>query len=75
VGEHRFDDRTQRRLELGRIARSDELQKGLGLRNISERLRQIYNNDAGFDLARQDGRGLRITIDLPKSPTGVMERP
>jgi len=52
-----------------------ESSKGLGLRNISERLRQIYNNDAGFDLARQDGRGLRITIDLPKSPTGVMERP
>src|SRR6185295_13868929 len=57
VGEHRFDGRTQRRLELGRIARSDELQKGLGLRKRAP-LRLVLR-DPPDQASRTDERVVR----------------
>jgi len=48
---------------------SADQSSGLGLRNTSERLRQVYGTQARLDLARADGRGLRVSIAIPIAAT------
>lgn len=51
---------------------SFEHSTGLGLRNTRERLRQVYGDDARFDLMRRDGCGLRVAIEVPLQAGAVL---
>jgi two-component system LytT family sensor kinase len=43
---------------------------GIGLRNVSERLRVIYGDQAGLDLTSEPGRGTVARIEIPGLSTG-----
>jgi two-component system LytT family sensor kinase len=43
---------------------------GIGLRNVSERLRVIYGDQAGFELTSDPGRGTVARIEIPDLVTG-----
>ncbi len=45
--------------------------RGVGLRNIKERLEVLYNKDYKFELSNSDGGGLRTIIRIPYHLTGV----
>lgn len=48
--------------ELGRI-----LNKGIGVSNVKERLKVLYNQDYRMLIDSQEGRGTRIAIELPET--------
>ncbi|HEX2616724.1 MAG TPA: histidine kinase [Flavobacteriales bacterium] len=41
---------------------------GIGLRNVRDRLRLLYGDDAQFDLASPGGRGFQVTLAFPFEP-------
>ncbi len=41
---------------------------GVGLKNIRERLRQVYGDDFSFELTRARPQGLRVMIGVPYEP-------
>jgi sensor histidine kinase YesM len=43
----------------------DENGSGIGLRNVSERLRVIYGDHAGLELTSEPGRGTVARIEIP----------
>jgi signal transduction histidine kinase len=49
---------------------------GIGLRNVKERLKLLYNGQAHMDLASPGGRGFQVRITLPYEgePTPIDER-
>lgn len=48
----------------------DELEEGVGLRNVRERLRQLYGDEAGLSLSDAEGGGLAAEIVLPYHTRG-----
>ena len=38
---------------------------GIGLRNVRDRLKLLYGDDARMDLASPEGRGFRVTLSFP----------
>lgn len=44
---------------------------GVGLSNTRARLRHLYGDDHTFELASRDGRGLRVTIEIPLRVAGA----
>ncbi|MFJ4948147.1 sensor histidine kinase [Streptomyces sp. NPDC088760] len=48
---------------------------GIGLRNVDERLRQVYGDDHGLVIETGVGAGMKITIRVPKYRTGVHSTP
>jgi sensor histidine kinase YesM len=42
-----------------------KFKEGVGLRNVRQRLEQIYGADHSFVFDSQPGRGARVTIDIP----------
>ena len=48
---------------------------GVGLRNVDERLRQVYGHDHGLVIETGVGAGMKITIRVPKYRTGVHSDP
>jgi LytS/YehU family sensor histidine kinase len=51
---------------------SAEQSTGLGLRNTGERLRQAYGDAARFDLGCGEGKGLKVSIEVPvRAPVEV----
>ncbi|MBY8840906.1 sensor histidine kinase [Streptomyces sp. SP2-10] len=48
---------------------------GIGLRNVDERLRQVYGDDHGLVIETGVGAGMKITIRVPKYRTGVHSGP
>lgn len=43
---------------------------GLGLSNIAERLNTLYHEEAGIRLEAREGGGSRVTVTIPRSPSG-----
>jgi two-component system LytT family sensor kinase len=61
---------------LRRILRGeDSPATGIGLRNVDERLRQVYGDDHGMVIETGVGAGMKITIRIPKYRTGVHSGP
>ncbi|KRV47926.1 histidine kinase [Wenjunlia vitaminophila] len=48
---------------------------GIGLRNVDERLRQVYGDDYGLVLETAVGAGMKITARFPKYRPGVHPSP
>ncbi|MET8564357.1 histidine kinase [Streptomyces flaveolus] len=48
---------------------------GIGLRNVDERLRQVYGDDHGLVIETGVGAGMKITIRIPKYRPGVHSTP
>ncbi|MEU2062807.1 histidine kinase [Streptomyces sp. NPDC013455] len=48
---------------------------GIGLRNVDERLRQVYGDDHGLVIETGVGAGMKITIRVPKYRAGVRSTP
>ncbi|GGW10390.1 signal transduction histidine kinase [Streptomyces capoamus] len=48
---------------------------GVGLRNVDERLRQVYGDDHGLVIETGVGAGTRVTIRIPKYRPGVHSAP
>nr|WP_079161248.1 histidine kinase [Streptomyces fodineus] len=48
---------------------------GIGLRNVDERLRQVYGEEHGLVIETGVGAGTKITIRVPKYRTGVHSGP
>lgn len=47
--------------------------QGIGLRNATERLRQLYGNDHRFQLREAPGGGARVDVEIPyRRATGVI---
>jgi hypothetical protein len=50
----------------GSPPRSDpKFKEGVGLRNVRQRLEQLYGADHSFEFTSAPGRGARVTIDVP----------
>jgi hypothetical protein len=50
----------------GSPPRSDpKFKEGIGLRNVRQRLEQLYGADQSFVFDSEPGRGARVTIDIP----------
>ncbi|KOV62034.1 histidine kinase [Streptomyces sp. MMG1121] len=48
---------------------------GIGLRNVDERLRQVYGDEHGLVIETAAGAGMKITTRIPKYRTGVHSAP
>ncbi|MFI9245094.1 sensor histidine kinase [Streptomyces sp. NPDC053086] len=48
---------------------------GIGLRNVDERLRQVYGDDHGLVIETGVGAGMKVTIRVPKYRAGVHSEP
>ncbi|MFE5300727.1 sensor histidine kinase [Streptomyces sp. NPDC056632] len=48
---------------------------GIGLRNVDERLRQVYGDDHGLVVETGVGAGMKITMRIPKYRAGVHPTP
>ena len=44
---------------------------GIGLRNVDDRLRQVYGDDHGLVVETAVGAGMKVTVRLPKYQPGV----
>ncbi|MEV7419638.1 histidine kinase [Streptomyces sp. NPDC089919] len=44
---------------------------GIGLRNVDERLRQVYGDDYGLVMETGVGAGMKVTVRVPKYRAGV----
>ncbi|MEU6591114.1 histidine kinase [Streptomyces sp. NPDC046881] len=61
---------------LRRILRGgDGPSAGIGLRNVDERLRQVYGDDHGLVIETGVAAGMKITLRIPKYRTGVHSTP
>ncbi|WP_030346934.1 sensor histidine kinase [Streptomyces sp. NRRL S-1022] len=61
---------------LRRILRGEDgPSTGIGLRNVDERLRQVYGDDHGLVIETGVAAGMKITIRIPKYRTGVHSTP
>ncbi|MGV4987346.1 sensor histidine kinase [Streptomyces sp. NRAIS4] len=61
---------------LRRILRGeDSPSTGIGLRNVDERLRQVYGDEHGLVIETGVGAGMKITIRIPKYRPGVHSGP
>ncbi|MBL1085885.1 histidine kinase [Streptomyces actinomycinicus] len=61
---------------LRRILRgADGSPAGTGLRNVDERLRQVYGDDHGLVIETGVGAGMKITMRIPKYRPGVRSAP
>ena len=50
----------------GSPPRSDpRFKEGVGLRNVRQRLEQLYGPDHSFEFSSAPGRGARVTIEVP----------
>ena len=47
------------------------LSKGIGVSNVKERLKVLYNQDYRMLIDSQPGRGTRIEIELPEMQGGL----
>ncbi|HSA57135.1 MAG TPA: histidine kinase [Gemmatimonadaceae bacterium] len=68
VAARRVGDRLLLRVQddgVGLAPLSDSARRGIGLRNASERLRQLHGGDHRFELAEAPGGGVRVEIDIP----------
>lgn len=54
---------------------TDPRGSGIGLRNVSERLRVIYGDAAGLELTSEPGRGTVARIEIPDAPAVGGPRP
>lgn len=43
----------------------DAPREGVGLRNTRARLRQLYGDEAGFEIGNRDGGGVRASVEIP----------
>ncbi|WP_225825703.1 sensor histidine kinase [Streptomyces naphthomycinicus] len=48
---------------------------GIGLRNVDERMRQVYGDDHGLVIETGVGAGMKITVRVPKYRPGVRSAP
>jgi two-component system, LytTR family, sensor kinase len=48
------------------------LEDGIGVSNVSERLKVIFGNDHRMSIESQPGQGTRIEIDIPELQTGLV---
>jgi two-component system LytT family sensor kinase len=48
--------------------------KGIGVTNVKERLKVLYNQDYRMLIDSQPGRGTRIQIEVPESQTGAQTK-
>jgi two-component system LytT family sensor kinase len=44
---------------------------GIGLRNVDERLRQVYGDEYGLGVETALGAGTKVTMRVPKYRAGV----
>lgn len=47
---------------------------GIGLRNVRERLRTLYNSNATMEISTAPGSGTRISITIPKDESQNTDR-
>ena len=45
---------------------------GIGMRNVRARLEVLYGSLALFEVVSSPGRGTRVTIELPRAPSGLV---
>ncbi|MFH9673906.1 sensor histidine kinase [Streptomyces sp. NPDC017405] len=53
----------------------EDVAAGIGLRNVDERLRQVYGDDHGLVIETGVGAGMKITLRVPKYRPGVRDGP
>jgi LytS/YehU family sensor histidine kinase len=49
-------------------------QRGIGLLNVDDRLRQVYGDDYGLVIETAVGAGMKVSLRVPKCHTGVSPR-
>ncbi|MFF5859169.1 sensor histidine kinase [Streptomyces sp. NPDC012751] len=57
------------------LSGADTPSSGIGLRNVDERLRQVYGDEHGLVIETGVGAGMKITLRVPKYRPGVHSAP
>jgi two-component system LytT family sensor kinase len=60
-------------IDNGRGMREDRSQRGIGIKNVSERLRMVYGAGEWFRMERVPEGGTRVEIRIPAQPVSMVE--
>jgi len=57
-------------LQAARSFSLESREHGIGLKNIYERLKMAFDQEAEFDISSSPGEGTKVTIRIPKTEAG-----